>query len=343
VGAELTDSEIRRPVRIRPGDTVAVVAPSGVVAPERLAAGIRVVQGLGLQVVAGDAVLERHAYLAGPDERRRADLQRMLDDPAIRAIFCARGGFGSQRIVPSLDLRGLARDPKPVIGFSDVTALLSALVGAGVRAFHGPMVAADLAQGLSARSRHHFVRLLMDPEYRWTIEVPVAIRPGCARGPLVGGCLSVVASLLGTPWSPRLDGSILFLEDIDEWPYRLDRLLTQLRQAGVFARVAGVVFGAMTACRSSHDIEPTDVVRARLKAGLHGGLDAIVVSGGVSVGPYDVVRAAFADAPFPVGVGLPAGHDRAERDLENLALPLGARVELDCDRGRLAALEPAVR
>jgi muramoyltetrapeptide carboxypeptidase len=309
----LTDPPIQRPARLRPGDTVGVVAPAGVIAAERLAAGTRVLEDFGLRVVTGEAVLARRGFLAGPDAARLADVQRMLDDDGVRAVLCARGGYGSQRIVPSLDLTSLRRAPKPVVGFSDVTALLAAVVDAGVVAFHGPMVAADLARGLGPSSREHFFRLLTDPDYRWRVPVPATVRPGRARGRLVGGCLSVLASLLGTRWAPRFDGAILFLEDVHEPPYRLDRLLLQLRQAGALAGVAGVVFGTMAGCR------PHDDVCA-----------------------LDVVRDALGDAAFPVGFGLPAGHDPAPHDVENLALPLGAVVELDTVEGCLGAFEPAV-
>lgn len=309
----MTDPPIERPVRLRPGDTVGVVAPAGVVAAERLAAGTRVLEDFGLRVVTGEAVLARQAYLAGSDAARRADLQRMLDADDVRAVLCARGGYGCQRIVPSLDLSSLRRAPKPVVGFSDVTALLAAVVQARVVAIHGPMVAADLARGLAPASRAHFLRLLTDAEYLWSAPVPTTVRPGRARGRLVGGCLSVLASLLGTRWAPRFEGAILFIEDVHEWPYRIDRLLLQLAQAGAFTDVGGVVFGTMAGCRAQDD-----------------------------VGALDVVRAAFLDAPFPVGFGLAAGHDPAPHDVENLALPLGALVELDTVDGRLAALEPAV-
>src|SRR5262249_36266859 len=236
-----------------------------------------------------------------------------LDDPAIRGVFCARGGFGSQRLVPSLDLSAMRRAPKPVIGYSDATALLVALAGAGLVGFHGPMVAADMARGLTASSLAPLERLRGAPEYRWEAPAPTAIRPGRARGRLAGGCLSVIVTLLGTPWAPDLDGAIVFLEDVHEWPYRLDRLLTQLRQSGSLDRAAGVVFGTMEACRT---------------------LDGVAA--------VDVVRDVFAEAPFPVGLGLPAGDSAAPVDVENLALPLGVEVELDVDGGRLAALEPAV-
>lgn len=306
-------SNLKPAVRIRRGDAVGVVAPSGVVQESRLRAGIGVLETLGLRVVVGDSVLARRAYLAGSDAERRADLQRMLDDPGIHAVFCARGGFGSQRLVPSLDLSAVRRAPKPLIGYSDATALLAALAGAGVVAIHGPMVAADMARGLTARSLGHLERLLCDPGYRWEAEAPVVVRPGRARGRLAGGCLSVLVTLLGTPWAPDLDGSVVFLEDVHEWPYRLDRLLTQLRQSGSLDRVAGVVLSTMEACRT---------------------LDGVCA--------VDVVRDAFADAPYPVALGLPAGHAVADTDVENLALSFGVQVELDADAGRLVALEPAV-
>ena len=270
-------------------------------------------ESLGLRVVAGEFVLARQAYLAGSDAERGADLQRMLDDPTIRAVFCARGGYGAQRIIPTLDLATVRRQPKPVVGYSDATVLITALVRAGVVGIHGPMVAVDLARGLSPRSLAHLERVLSDPSYLWEVEVPLSIRPGRATGRLLGGTLSVLATTLGTPYAPDLDGAVLFLEDVHEWPYRLDRLLTQLRQSGKLDRIAGVVFGTMAACRT---------------------LD------GVSA--VEVIRDAFAGAPYPVGFGLPAGHDPADSGVENLALPLGVEVELDVDRGRLAALEPAV-
>lgn len=300
-------------MRIRPGDAVGVVAPSGVVEEARLEAGVRVLEDLGWRVVVGDAVLARRAYLAGSDAERGADLQRMLDDPDIRGVFCARGGFGSQRLVPSLDLAGIREAPKPVVGYSDATALLAALARAGVVGIHGPMVAADMARGLSARSLRHLARLLGEPDYGWEAEAPVAIRPGKARGRLAGGCLSVLVTTLGTPWAPDLRDTVVFLEDVHEWPYRLDRLLTQLRQSGSLDHVAGVVFGTMETCRT---------------------LDGVCAE--------DVVRAAFAAAPYPVALGIPAGHALAATNVENLALPLGVQVELDTDAGRLVALEPAV-
>jgi muramoyltetrapeptide carboxypeptidase len=199
------------------------------------------------------------------------------------------------------------------MGYSDVTALLSATLAAGVVSVHGPMVADDFARGLAAPARAHLERLLFDPGYRWRCEVPDALRPGVARGRLVGGCLTVLATTLGTPWAIDTRGAVLFLEDVHERAYRLDRLLLQLRQAGKLDDVAGVVLGTFEACG------PFD-----------------------GVSPLDVLRDHFRDAPYPVGFGLAAGHLLAERDVHNWALPLGVEVELDTARSEIRALEGAV-
>jgi muramoyltetrapeptide carboxypeptidase len=313
LGAKLTPPSIRKPPRIRPGDVVGVIAPSGAVDADRLAAGVAVLEGWGFRVEVGRAVLARRAYLAGDDRARRADIEHVLADARIRAVFCARGGYGSQRLLPDLDLAPLARTPKLLIGYSDATALLNAVLRAGVVAVHGPMVADDVARGLSPRSTAHLRALLGDPDWRWEVEAPEIVRTGRARGRLVGGCLAVLVAALGTPWAPDTDGAVLFLEDVAERPYRLDRLLTQLRQSGKLDRVAGIVFGTMAAC------PPVD-----------------------GIGPLDVVRECCGDLGCPIAFGVPAGHDPRGAGCENLALPLGVPVELDAERGRLVALEPAV-
>src|SRR5919197_4079278 len=239
LGAKLKRAPIRKPLRIRSGDVVGVIAPAGAVDGERVGAGVALLEGWGLRVEVGSAVLKRRAYLAGSDEERLADLVQMMEDPRVRAVFCARGGYGSQRLVPRLDLAPLARQPKPIVGYSDVSALLNAAVAAGVVAVHGPMVASDMARGLSPRSEASLRALLTDPAWLWEAEAPETVRPGRATGRLLGGCLSVLVATLGTPHAPDTDGTILFLEDVGERPYRLDRLLTQLRQAGKLDRVAG--------------------------------------------------------------------------------------------------------
>jgi muramoyltetrapeptide carboxypeptidase len=291
---------------------VGVVAPAGAVDADRLDQGVLALREWGFEVRLGGHIHARQGYLAGSDAQRLADLQGMVDDPLVRAIFCARGGYGVQRLVPDLHLDGLVRAPRPVIGYSDVSALLARLVSADLPAVHGPMIATDVARGLSDAAREHLLRLLGDPAYRWSLPVPETIRPGRAEALLVGGCLSVLASLLGTPWALRTSDTILFLEDVNEPPYRIDRLLTQLRQAGCFDHVAAVVFGALE-CPEA------------------GGVNA-----------KDVVRDFFADAPYPVAAGLAAGHTREDRHAENFALPLGVRARLDVGAGMLTGLEAMV-
>jgi len=311
--ARAVGTAVTRPTRLVPGDIVGVVAPAGVVDETRLQVGVEAVRGLGFEVRLGASVRARAGYLAGDDAARLADLGTMLTDPTVKAVFCARGGYGSQRIVSRLAPGALARTPKILMGYSDVTALLAATLAAGVVPIHGPMVADDFARGLSGPALTHLGRLLADPGYRWQCPVPDALRPGVARGRLVGGCLTVLATTLGTPWAIDTRGAVLFLEDVHERAYRLDRLLLQLRQAGKLDDVAGVVLGTFEACG------PFD-----------------------GVGPLDVIRDHFRDAPYPVGFGMTAGHLLAERDVSNWALPLGVAVELDTDRGELRALDGAV-
>lgn len=193
------------------------------------------------------------------------------------------------------------------------TALLLAACRATGTAVHGPMVADDLARGLAPAATEHLRRLLGDPEYRWREAVTICVRPGSAEGRLVGGCLSVLAATLGTAHAPDVRDAVLFLEDVGEPAYRLDRLLVQLRQSGLLDVVAGVVFGRLDTC-TAHD----------------------------GVTPLDVVRDHFAESPYPVACGLAAGHSTAASDVTNLALALGVRVELDATRGYLMAHESAV-
>ena len=280
-----------------------MVAPSGPIDREVLERGLAVLRDeLGLEVRVRPDVTARRGYLAGDDARRLEEWREAASDLEARAIFCARGGYGAMRLLPRLEPARLLHPPKWVIGFSDATALHAALNGAGLVTVHGPLVS-TLARATPA-SRRHLRALLFggDDEPSPAPGVPppgrgcaggAVIRPGRAAGTLLGGSLSLLAHLCGTPYLPRMAGAVLFLEDVDERPYRLDRYFTQLRLAGALDGVRAVCLGQLTHC--DYDGQS--------------GADTL----------RELVRA----LGVPAVEGIPAGHED-----ENLALPLGALVHL---------------
>lgn len=289
-------TRIRKPAPLAPGDRVAVLAPGAAVDAAALEDGIRELEALGLVVVRGKHLLDRRGYLAGSDAERLADLTAAFRDPEIRGIIAARGGYGCGRLLPLLDAELFRAHPKVFVGHSDLTYLLSYLGSeAGMVTFHGPLVAA-----LSKKAATSLFAMVSGARAPWQQAAAEVIRPGTGEGRLVGGCLSIVTAMLGTPWALPTKGRILFLEDVNEKPYRIDRMLTQLRQAGAFDGVAGVVFGEMVGCSAT----PGEAVSVR-----------------------DVIRDAFERAPFPVAFGLPSGHGAG-----TVTLPLGVRAQLAGER-----------
>jgi len=294
-----------RAERLSVGDTVAVTAASGPVPAERLDAGVRVLEGWGLRVRVLDSARGRHpdfGYLAADDATRAADLTRAWCDPEVRAVFCARGGYGAQRMVDLLDWRAVAAvPPKPLVGFSDVTALHQAFASRlGMSTVHGPVVT-SLGSGADV-SGEHLRRLLFEPAPGLSLTPTPAttVVPGVADGVLVGGNLALLAAEIGTRNSEPAADSIAVLEDVNEDVYRLDRLVTQLLRAGWFDRVRGIVLGAFTDC-----------------------------------GPEPDVRALMADRLAPLGVPMVAGV-RVGHDHVNLAFPLGVPARLDATAGALS-------
>jgi muramoyltetrapeptide carboxypeptidase len=272
--------------------------------------------------VLGAHVAARYGYLAGSDAERLADLNAALADPDIDAIWCMRGGYGLTRILDAVDTAALARRPKPVIGFSDITALLLGLWRAtGVVTFHGPTA----RQMLPAFTRRQFERVLATPAPPGRLErlrppadvlVPrwpriVAIHGGQAEGPLVGGNLSLLQCLVGTRWCPDLDGALLFLEEVHEDLYRVDRMLSHLRLAGLLDRLAGVIIGQFTEMKRS--------------------------AGDGALGFQEVLEHYFGSLGVPVAYGFPIGHVD-----EQWTMPIGVRARLDADAGEVELLEPAV-
>jgi len=295
---------MRKPRILAPGDTIAVVSPGAAVEAQAIEAGIRELQSLGYHVQRGRHLLDRSGFLAGSDAERLTDLHDAFSDPSVKAIIAARGGYGCGRLLPLLTPEIFA-EPKIFIGHSDLTFLLNYIVEkAGMVVFHGP-----LAAGLSHAAGTSLHEMVSGQRGPWRQSAEAVIRSGTAEGQLTGGCLSIVTAMLGTPWALPTRGKLLFLEDINEKPYRIDRMLTQLRQAGAFAGVAGVIFGEMTGCTAG----PQESVSVR-----------------------DVIESTFAEAPFPVAFGLPSGHG-----VGTAILPLGVRARLAGER--LTLLEPPLQ
>ena len=288
---------MRKPAPLRPGDLIAVTAPAAAVDVAAVEAGARLLERAGFKVRIGETVGKQAGYLAGTDAERLAELQALFADRSVRAIIAARGGYGSGRLLPRFDVETARRHAKLFVGYSDVTFLLIELVQrANLVVFHGPMVADFAANPSGAEA---LLRMLSGDRTAWNLRAREIVQPGTGEGVLVGGCLSILVAGLGTPHAVDTKGRLLFLEDVNEKPFRVDRMLTQLRQAGKLDGVAGVLFGDMTGCG-------------------HAG-DAVTVR--------DVLREAFAGARYPVVFGLPTGHGGG-----TATLPLGVRARLAGER-----------
>jgi muramoyltetrapeptide carboxypeptidase len=295
------------PRALRPGDRVAVIAPASGFDRDAFEAGLARI-GARYRAEHGGGVFERRRYLAGSDARRLDELVASLSDPGIRAVFCARGGYGATRLLTRLGARAPASPAKPLVGFSDITALHLWLQAHGCISIHGPVLT-QLGRLTEATAERLFA-LLESPVPAPVLAGTASYVGGVAEGPLIGGNLSVFTRMLGTPFMPTLDGAILLLEDQGERPYRLDRMWTHLALAGVFARVRGIALGSFTGCE-----EPN--------------------------APYtsaDVLRELARESGLPCAAGFPVGHGDV-----NEPLPLGVRVRLDADIPTLTFLEPAVR
>ncbi len=298
-------SPAKRPAPLRPGDRVGVAALSGPVDPARLEAGFAALRGLGLEPVPARNLGARHRGLfAGDDGERLAAFHELAADPSLSAIFFARGGWGLPRLLPQLDWELLARYPRAYVGYSDLTPFLLGLVErCGLVAYHGPMVAADFARGLAdAELASLFGALGEDPAPSYPLAGAAAGADGSPRaeGRLLGGCLSLLASSVGTPYAADLSGSLLFLEDVGEPAYRLDRMLTQLRQAGQLDAIRAIIVGHLTA------------------------LGGRQLTAGEAESLLAVFREQAAALGVPLAWGLAAGHDAP-----NWTLPLGAAALLD--------------
>ncbi|MFC3795038.1 S66 peptidase family protein [Sphingobium agri] len=323
VAAKAPPPEHVKPPRLRPGDIVGLVEPAGFtddlfdldVVKETIVA-------MGLKPKPARHLLERHGYLAGKDEDRAADLNAMFADREVKAVFAVRGGWGCARILPYLDFTTIRANPKLLIGFSDITALHMAFAArAGFTTIHGPNAASSWPRfswdAFRAIAFDGATPLLTNPQAKEDRLVPLGGRirtfgSGRASGRLLGGNLTVLTALMGTGWLPDFTGAILFLEDVDEAPYRIDRMLTQLSLAGVLRKLAGLVFGQCTSCGAT----------------------------GPSYGGFtlsQVLEQHLRPLGIPAFQGAAIGHVANQ-----FSLPLGVRAEIDADAGSIRLLEPAV-
>ena len=279
------------------GHTIGIIAPASPFDADRFEAGLDVIKGMGFEVFVAEAVRERTGYLAGADRQRAQVINKLFADPGIGAIWCARGGYGSMRCLPFIDYAGIRANPKVLIGASDATALLmSVYLRCKMPVVHGPMVV-SLADADEPTCRS--ARLLFSCEKAPGIasDPPIVICGGVARGPVAGGNLTTLAHLIGTGFEPDFSGHLLFLEDIGEAPYRIDRMLTQMKMAGKLSSVAGLILGRFTDCGRTQEI-------------------------------LDIVEAICGDLGIPILAGIPAGHG-----LPNMMVPMGVEAELDAEAG----------
>jgi muramoyltetrapeptide carboxypeptidase len=306
-----------KPPALRKGDTIGIVAPASNIKPDLLQAGCRELESLGFSTYFRKDIVSSFRYFAGPHQRRRDEFLEMLRSPDIHAIFCARGGYGSAYLVDALDADLLRSNAKIINGASDITSVLNVIERAGVIAFHGPMVATSIRQGIEGYDRDLLLKLLSDGlSVGFPLEGTSVLREGVGEGRLLGGCLSLVVAALGTRHEIDTKDSILVLEDVDAKPYQIDRMILQLKQSGKFDDVKGVVFGEMLNCTQN--------------AAQGYSLDEVLL---------DVLS----EFRFPILYGFPTGHSSRP----NVIVPFGVRARLAIGSPASPAavfelLEPAV-
>jgi len=294
------------PPPLQPGQRVAIVAPARHVPPADLAGALAILAGWGLEVTLGESIGAAHHQFAGDDNLRRRDFQRQLDDPAIRAIFCARGGYGTARIVDGLDFAQFAQHPKWVAGFSDITVLHCHLLRRGFASLHAPVPVLFAQPGGEAALESLRRALFGEAEEGLAAGPHPLNRPGTATGELAGGNLSLLHTLTGTGSQADFAGRILFLEDLDEYRYHIDRMLLHLHRSGQLAGLAGLVVGHFSQMRDN------------------------AVPFGQSA--EEIIDAYARRYDFPVGYGFPVGH---EADNRALVVGRAARLTVDAAGARL--------
>lgn len=313
----LSELFLTRPKRLKRGETIGIVAPAWTFDKSRFKKGLAQLQRFGFKVKYDKSIFKRYWSMAGHDQARAEQINRMFADKEVRAILCAKAGYGSIRTIPYLDAKVIRRNPKIFVGYSDITVLLEYLQRvANMVVFHGPVVSGGIHKKMSVITREHLLRSLTQAVPVGEVSFPSlkSLRPGKATGVLIGGNMSMLVSGIGTPYDIDTDYKILFLEDIGEDLEVIDNILLHLKLAGKFKRVRGLIFGRMVNC---HDLSGR---RYRIS---------------------DIVDDILSDLKVPIIYGFPSGHARGRG--ANVTLPLGVSVTLDADKPSLTFNEAGVR
>jgi len=296
---------IIKPRSLHPGDTIGIAAPASPFDRGDFEKGVSVIESMGYRTQIPENLFARDGYLAGSDRDRAALLMRLFEDESIKAVFCARGGFGSMRLLPLLDFDTISARPKIFLGYSDITTLLVAIYRkCGMVTFHGPLV--TTLRHSSKETDSALMNALGSGEpLVFRPRKPAVLNPGKASGPILGGNLTNLCHLLGTPYEPSFDGRLLLLEDRGEAPYRIDRMLSQLHLGGHLDGISGVILGSFQECGPIEDV-------------------------------CKIVKEAFRGSNVPILAGFDIGHG-----LPNLTVPIGLEAELDTEECSLSFLEAA--
>lgn len=293
------------PARLTPGDTIGIVAPASPFDMEKFYSGISALESMGFRTFIPDDLFKKNGYLAGTDDHRANLMNRLFADRTIKGIVCARGGFGSIRILPLLDFETIRKNPKIFVGFSDISALLSVIyTKCGLVTFHGPMVT-TLGDADKKTKESIFSAFSSNMKLEITLKSGVTIKSGSASGPVSGGNLTTLCHLIGTPFEPSFKGHILLLEDRGEASYRIDRMLTQMKIAGCFEGLVGLALGTFEDCGTKNDI-------------------------------FSIVNNIFNGYTLPILAGFDVGHGKS-----NITIPIGVQATLDADRHILSYHETA--
>ncbi len=300
--------------KIEEGNTIGIVSPAYIPNRQRVIEGVKYLQNRTYNIRTGENLNKEYGYFAGTEEQRLDDLHDMYTDTEVRMIICTRGGWGSLRMIDRIGYGLIAENPKPLVGYSDITTLQLAIYRmTGVPSISGPMVGVEFGKGIDPFTEEHFWGQVLNREleykFDWEKTRTRQLIGGRTDGILLGGCLSLVCSMLGTPYCPDFTDSILFLEDVGEKPYKIDRYLAQLRQAGVFEKIRGLILGDFLDCEADE--------------------------GETSFTVDEIIYDYFAEVKFPVIYHFPYGHGDVK-----FTMPIGVHARLDTRRQTLTLANP---